>query len=176
MLFRFDFNQFLFFSARTTLTMGTEMVVLEVGVVGDGGGETNSKEELQRKSRLECPSPRLYVRPRLNTYTIWKTPGVLEVTRSMLDSDHGEEALLESYTRNLHAIGPTIIFILIMTVMTWHWAGSLPENDNHDKDENDSNDYIIMAKMMVMTIFKQRRCRCRFQNGADKQTSKPKLE
>ena len=36
----------------------------------------------------------------------------------MLDSDHGEEALLESYTRNLHAIGLTIIFILIMTVMT----------------------------------------------------------
>ena len=31
--------------------------------------------------------------------------GILEVTRSLLDSDHGEEALLESYTRNLHAIG-----------------------------------------------------------------------
>ena len=49
-------------------------------------------------------------------------------------------------------------------------------DDNHDKDENDSNDYIIMAKMMVLTIFKQRRCRCWFQNGADTQTSKPKLE
>ena len=33
------------------------------------------------------------------------SPGVLEVTRSLLDSDQGEEALLESYTRNLHAIG-----------------------------------------------------------------------
>ena len=31
--------------------------------------------------------------------------GVLEVTRSLLDSDHGEEALLESYTRVLHEIG-----------------------------------------------------------------------
>ena len=31
--------------------------------------------------------------------------GVLEVTRSLLDSDHGEEALLESYTRILHEIG-----------------------------------------------------------------------
>ena len=37
--------------------------------------------------------------------TIIHFTGILEVTRSLLDSDHGEEALLESYTRNLHAIG-----------------------------------------------------------------------
>ena len=37
--------------------------------------------------------------------TIIHSTGILEVTRSLLDSDHGEEALLESYTRNLHAIG-----------------------------------------------------------------------
>ena len=49
--------------------MVTEMVLVVVGVEG-GGGETNSKEELQRKSRLECLSLKLYVRPRLNTYTI----------------------------------------------------------------------------------------------------------
>ena len=37
--------------------------------------------------------------------SIIQSTGILEVTRSLLDSDHGEEALLESYTRNLHAIG-----------------------------------------------------------------------
>ena len=37
--------------------------------------------------------------------SIMHSTGILEVTRSLLDSDHGEEALLESYTRNLHAIG-----------------------------------------------------------------------
>ena len=83
---------------------------LGVVEVAAGGGEINSKEELQRKPRLECPSLKLFVRPRLNMYyssntNLSKMPGILEVTRSLLDSDHGEEALLESYTRNLHAIG-----------------------------------------------------------------------
>ena len=64
--------------------------------------------------------------------TASKIPGILEVTRSLLDSDHGEEALLESYTRNLHAIGE-------------HHLDQATWSDYHDKGESD-NDYIIMEK------------------------------
>ena len=64
--------------------------------------------------------------------TASQIPGILEVTRSLLDSDHGEEALLESYTRNLHAIGE-------------HHLDQAPWSDYHDKGESDI-DYIIMEK------------------------------
>ena len=68
------------------------------------------------------------------------SPGILEVTRSLLDSDHGEEALLESYTRNLHEIGQHDLDFgwckLVFSSDTKHWVCLKPVNDHLEYDNH----------------------------------------